>query len=117
QLATDNQNDDDDDNELGPTQYLGSTTKFSELTLEQKRYRTKNITETLQSAAANNNLSMNQLIGYLLYRVNYHSNRMPAAVGQTMEASGDFTATAKLSVDETIAIQAKMVTELEKPNF
>ncbi|CAF1088600.1 unnamed protein product [Didymodactylos carnosus] len=78
QLATDNQNeniptDDDDDNELGPTQYLGTTTKFSELTLKQKRYRTKNITETLQSAAANNNLSMNQLLAYLLYRVNYHS--------------------------------------------
>ncbi|CAF1158928.1 unnamed protein product [Didymodactylos carnosus] len=31
---------------------------------------------------------------------------MLAAVGQTMEASGDFTATVKLSVDETIAIQS-----------
>jgi hypothetical protein len=73
----------DDGNELVPTEYANAA-DFSELTLEQKRYRTKNITETLHNLAANNNLSINQLIGYLLYRVNYHSNRMLAAIGQTM---------------------------------
>ena len=49
---------------------------------------------------------MNQLIGYLLYRVNYHSNRTFAETGQTMEENGDFTATAKLLVNETIAMQS-----------
>ena len=55
-----------------------------------------------------NNLSMNQLIGYLLYRVNHHSNLTLAEIGQTMEENGDFTATAKLSVNETIAMQSYM---------
>ena len=96
----------DDNSEPEPTQYFASTIKFSQLTLEQKRYRTKNITEKLQSTAVDNNLSINQFIGYLLYRVNYHSNRTLAEIGQTMEENGDFTATAKLSVNKTITMQS-----------
>ena len=109
QLPRDNQHNfstADDNNESEPPQYSASTIKFSQLTLEQKRYQTKNITEKLQSTAVDNNLSINQLIGYLLYRVNYHSNRTFAETGQTMEENGDFTATAKLSVNETIAMQS-----------
>ena len=109
QLPKDNQHNfstADDSNESEPTQYSASTIKFSQLTLEQKRYRTKNITEKLRSTAVDKNLSMNQLIGYLLYRVNYHSNRTFAEIGQTMEENGDFAATAKLSVNETIAMQS-----------
>ena len=81
---------------------------FSAVGSRQKRNKLSDLNSELDEFASNNNINVNQVIGYLLYQRNYNSNKHLAQLGDELYKKGDLeeATRAKLDLDHTLALKS-----------
>ena len=90
-ISADNQNDEDEENENEENENENTVHKhFRELTSDkQRKRRTKDILNQLSTfiakdAELSGDLSITELLGYLIHRINYRNNRSVASEGMKL---------------------------------
>ncbi|CAF1427527.1 unnamed protein product, partial [Didymodactylos carnosus] len=82
---------------------------FEELGDRQKKNRLLDLNDQLDEFAAANDISVNQVIGFLLRQRNYQNNKKLAALGTQLYKTGDIDhSMSELSLDETIAFKSHL---------
>ena len=80
---------------------------FSEVSSRQKRRRLSELNSELDEFASANNLSINQVIRYLLYQRNYNTDKYLANLGQQLYEGGYIkkSSSSNIDLDETLALK------------
>jgi AAA15 family ATPase/GTPase len=83
------------------------TMDFSEVSNRQKRRKLTDLNSELDDFARDNNIDVNQGIGYLLYQRNYNTKKYLAKLGDPLYREGDLeeSARVKLDVDHALALK------------
>ncbi|CAF1607223.1 unnamed protein product, partial [Didymodactylos carnosus] len=82
---------------------------FSEVGTRQKRRKLTDLNEQLDEFAESNGISVNQVIGYLLYQRNYNSNKKLADLGKELYESSDISsAKNELDLNATLALKTHL---------
>ncbi|CAF1586343.1 unnamed protein product, partial [Didymodactylos carnosus] len=83
---------------------------FSEVSSRQKRRRLGEMNSELDEFASVNNLSVNQVIGYLLYQRNYNTDKDLANLGEQLYEGGYIQKpnTNKLDLDQILALKCHL---------
>ena len=86
------------------------TKDFAEVGTRQKRRKLVDLNSELDDFAAENNITVNQVLGYLLHQRNYSTNKYLAKLGEEMYKSGNISEDARsnLDLDHTLALKVNI---------
>ncbi|CAF4439554.1 unnamed protein product [Didymodactylos carnosus] len=86
------------------------TRDFSQVGSRQKRRKLTDLNSQLDEFANDNNISVNQVIGYLLYQRNHSTQKYLVKIGDILYRTGDLEETTKikLDVDQTLALKIQL---------
>ncbi|CAF1229802.1 unnamed protein product, partial [Didymodactylos carnosus] len=93
------------------------TRDFSEVGPRQKRNRRADLNSTLDNFARDNNIPVNQVLGWLIHQRNYNANKHLAKIGDELYRTGDIGESSKVKLDLDKAVALKTHINLSCNDF